>query len=49
MTEIAVLLHSPMLGPLSWQPTADELSAARQPVAVPDLRAGLTHAPYLHS
>ncbi len=49
MTELAVLLHSPMLGPLSWRPTADALSAAGQPVAVPDVRAGLIHPPYLHS
>lgn len=49
MIAVAVLLHSPMLGPLSWQPTADVLSAAGPPVVVPDLRSGLTQAPYLHS
>jgi hypothetical protein len=32
-----VLLHSPVLGPLSWRPAAAALSAAGYPVVVPSL------------
>lgn len=33
-----VLVHSPYLGPGSWQPTADQLRALGWPVDLPDLR-----------
>lgn len=42
MTSIT-LVHSPLLGPVSWEPVANRLSALGHEVAVPDLR-GLTTA-----
>lgn len=36
-----VLVHSPLLGPGSWAPVAEELRSRRQAVTVPDLRSAL--------
>jgi hypothetical protein len=37
MTELIVLLHAPVLGPGSWAPVRDELTAAGRAVVVPSL------------
>jgi hypothetical protein len=40
---LLVLIHSPLVGALTWQPAADRLRARGQPVVVPSL-AGVTDA-----
>jgi hypothetical protein len=40
-----VLVHSPYLGPLSWEPTATQLRAMGFAVDVPDLRSSLLQKP----
>src|SRR3954469_17423614 len=42
-----VLIHSPLVGPLTWQPVADELRRMGAAVVVPSLRDADPHAgPY---
>jgi alpha/beta hydrolase family protein len=41
-----VLIHSPFVGPLSWQPTARALEARGQIAAAPSLAASAARAPY---
>lgn len=40
-----VFVHSPYLGPSSWRPTADQLSALGYAVELPDLRPSIEHKP----
>lgn len=44
-----VLVHSPYLGPLSWEPTANRLRAMGYDVEVPDLRGSLREGPCVPS
>ncbi|HEX3487693.1 MAG TPA: alpha/beta fold hydrolase [Streptosporangiaceae bacterium] len=41
MADLIVLVHAPVLGPASWRPVADELTARGAQVAIPSL-AGFT-------
>ena len=43
-----VLLHSPLVGPLTWQPAATSLHAAGYQVAVPSLTGVLDTGPPSH-
>jgi len=44
---IVVLVHSPLVGPFSWEPVADVLRRRGDTVLVPDLRSGTDQgAPY---
>lgn len=42
---VFVLVHSPLVGPLTWGPVAAELRGRGYPVVVPALRAGETAEP----
>jgi len=42
---VFVLVHSPLVGPLTWGPVAAELHGRGYPVVVPALRAGETAGP----
>lgn len=40
-----VLIHSPLIGPFAWQPTADYLAQRGHSVIIPDLVPALDHGP----
>lgn len=43
-----VLVHSPLTGRGTWQPVADDMTAAGYPVTVPDLAGAITTGPPYH-
>lgn len=43
-----VFVHSPLVGPLTWRPVADQFAATGRPVAVPDLTGTLHRPPPYH-
>jgi pimeloyl-ACP methyl ester carboxylesterase len=45
MTVVFVLVHSPLVGPLTWDALAASLRAGGHRVSVPDLRSSLTDGP----
>lgn len=40
-----ILVHSPLLAPMTWEPTGQRLQAAGYPVVVPSLRSGFEGGP----
>jgi hypothetical protein len=48
MRSLLVLVHSPLVGALTWQPVADELRTRRFEAVVPSLADGLVAGPPYH-